>query len=443
METLSERDRDRQEERLRRLTAAVPYFLLAASTLLSLASDDLHGSRLLETLGLVSLTAVLMWAMTGLNPEWTSRQGPMTVFVAVLIVMIALVSTRGVWFAGFFGFAGYVYSWQFLRGGWRFVGVAATAAVTVAAYMGGPPALAPASVLLYLGFVASIVLLVAVFSHLGEFTAERSDERRRMVERLRTTLRENEGLQAQLLLQAREAGVHDERERMAREIHDTLAQGFVGIITQLQAAERAELEETRASRGAVRGDGIGGTGEGDRAEWRLRVANATRLARENLAEARRSVHALGPAPLETTPLPDALSDLIVEWSRMSGVHSGFTLTGPARPLHTEVETTLLRAVQESLSNVARHAEAARVGVTLSYTDDLVLLDVRDDGVGFDPAAVGALRGGTEDTTGGFGLTSVRQRVGRLAGTVRVESEPGHGTALSIAVPAVPRETPVE
>ncbi|WP_308251239.1 sensor histidine kinase [Streptomonospora nanhaiensis] len=415
MESVFEGDLDRQEERLRRLTAAVPAFLLAASTVLALLTGDLPRARLAEVLGLVALAAALVWAVGGPFAARAARPWPGAAFVAALVVLIAALSAHSAWFAGFFGFSGYVYSWQFLRGRWRLAGVAATAAVTVAAYMGGLPDPAPGPILLYVLFVAAVVALVAVFSHFGEVTALRSDERRRMVERLRATIRENEGLHAQLLVQAREAGVHDERRRMAREIHDTLAQGFVGIITQLQAAQRAP------------------EAPGEGAEWRQRVANALRLARENLAEARRSVHALGPAPLEEAPLPEALAGLTAEWSALTGVRADFAATGPVRPLHTEVEAALLRTVQESLSNVARHAGATRVGVTLSYMEDVVVVDVRDDGAGFAPG------GGGWGAGAGFGLRSMRQRAAGLAGTVEIESAPGAGTAVSVAVPALARE----
>ncbi|WP_017587670.1 sensor histidine kinase [Nocardiopsis ganjiahuensis] len=415
METVPEHDLDLRQ---RRLITAVPYVLLAASTVLTVVTHESPWPRNLETLGLVALAAALIWAMTGLNPEWSAHPKRTAALVAALVVMIAVLSTRSVWFAGFFGFTGYVYSWHFLRGRWKFAGVAATAAVTVTAYLGGLPDPTPASVLFHVFFVAAVVYMVAIFSHFGEVTAERSDERGRMVEQLRETIRENEGLQAQLLLQAREAGTHDERERMAREIHDTLAQGFVGIIAQLQAAERAEA------------DTFADPDDPNRAEWRLRIANATRLARENLVEARRSVHALGPAPLEGAPLTDALAGLTAEWSRLNGVRADFTTTGPVVPLHPEVESALLRTAQEALSNVAGHAGATRVGVTLSYVGDLVVLDVRDDGAGFAPGS---------EASGGFGLTSMRQRVTRLAGTLEIESEPGAGAAVSATVPAVPRE----
>jgi signal transduction histidine kinase len=107
-----------------------------------------------------------------------------------------------------------------------------------------------------------------------------------------------------------------------------------------------------------------------------------------------------------------------------------TTTGVPRPMPADVEVTLLRTAQEALANVAKHANATRVGLTLSYMEDEVALDVRDDGIGFDPAG---LPGPAAD--GGFGLTAMRQRVERLSGTLDLESEPGTGTAISARVPA--------
>lgn len=106
-------------------------------------------------------------------------------------------------------------------------------------------------------------------------------------------------------------------------------------------------------------------------------------------------------------------------------------------MHPEVEVALLRTAQEALANVAKHAGASRVVLTLSYMVDLVTLDIRDDGVGFDPAAVGD----RPQRDGGFGLTVMRQRVHRLAGTLEIESEPGAGTAIWAGIPAIPREAP--
>lgn len=420
MENTSERDLDLRERRLGRLIALAPFALLAASTVLAFTTGDVPWPSV-RTFALVALTALLLWTVSGSRHGWVDRPGAAVAFITALIVMIAVLGAISVWFAGFFGFIGYVYSWRLLKGAWRYLGVIATALASVDAYMGEPLTLAPGPLLLRLSFVVTIVVMVVVFSHLGEVTEQRSAEREQMVRRLRETIRENEGLHAQLVVQAREAGVLDERRRIAREIHDTLAQGFVGIITQLQSAERA----------------------GEAGRWRPRVDNALRLARENLAEARRSVDALGPAPLESAALPEALSDLTARWSRLHGVRADFTTTGETRPLHDEVEAALLRMVQEALANVAKHAGAERVGVTLSYMEDVVALDVRDDGVGFEPERCPppSLDGASDHARGGFGLRSMRQRVSGLSGTLEIESETGAGTAISVVVPAASEGEP--
>ena len=156
---------------------------------------------------------------------------------------------------------------------------------------------------------------------------------------------------------------------MAREIHDTLAQGLTGIVTQLQAAEQAR---------AIPADPAG---------WRRHVAAATELARDSLSEASRSVDALRPEPLERARLSDALADVAERWSALNGIPVQAQTTGTARPLRPETEFALLRAAQEALANVAKHAHATRVGLTVVLSGDEVALDVRDDGVGFDPAAL--------------------------------------------------------
>jgi signal transduction histidine kinase len=239
--------------------------------------------------------------------------------------------------------------------------------------------------------------------------------------RLEATMAENAALQEQLLARAREAGVHGERQRMAREIHDTLAQGLTGIVTQLQAAEQAE---------------------DDAAAWRRHVAAAVGLARESLAEARRSVHELRPEPLATARLGEALAEVAARWAALHGVPAVVTVTGDVRPLTTQTEVALLRTAQEALANVAKHAGAARVGVTLSYMDDQVALDVRDDGRGFDPLAAAAAPARPDGPApdGGFGLVAMRQRIEALSGTLQIESEPGYGTGLSASVPLTPAET---
>ena len=168
----------------------------------------------------------------------------------------------------------------------------------------------------------------------------------------------------------REAGVMQERQRLAREIHDTIAQDLTGIVAQLEAAAQARARGRRRQRATS--------------------TPAMTLAREGLTEARRSVRAIGPGELEGARLPGRAGQgrrrLVAS---AHGVPAAFATTGTPRTVHPEVEVTLLRAAQEALANVARHARATRVGLTLSYMEDLVTLDVRDDGVGFEPASAPA------------------------------------------------------
>ena len=200
---------------------------------------------------------------------------------------------------------------------------------------------------------------------------------------------------------------------MAREIHDTLAQGLTGIVTQLQAAEHAA---------------------DDPVAWRRHFAAASRLARESLVEARRSVDALRPEPLESgARLGDALASVAGKWTALHDIPVEVTTTGTATELPPETEVALLRTAQEALANVAKHAHASRVGLTLSYMEHQVALDVRDDGGGFLPNGLPPAPA-QPGTSGGFGLVAMRQRIESVHGTLQVESEPGAGTAISACVP---------
>ena len=162
---------------------------------------------------------------------------------------------------------------------------------------------------------------------------------------------------------------------------------------------------------------------------------AARLARHSLAEARRSVNAIRPQILDDAKLPDALAEEAARWSAISEVKAEVATTGGARPLHPQIEVTLLRTAQEALANVGKHAAASRVALTLSYMEDVVTLDVRDDGRGF--AADTARPNGH----GGFGLEAMRQRLRDVSGTLAIESEPGGGTAISASVPAIGVQAP--
>jgi len=400
--------------------AMLPYGLLGVSVILAVLVTGGSRTAILLDLALAGLAAAWMLWMVTLHPAWVDRPWLMVVYVVGLIALMAVMAVQAPWF-GFFIWSGYLYAFRVLRDMWRLVGVAAVAIVRATAQNGGLPRPEAAALSTY-GLIILINVLVAGGITWFTWVSNEQNERRKHAlaelaeanSRLAITLQENAGLHAQLLAQAREAGVLDERQRMAREIHDTLAQGFTGIIAQLEAAQQGRQHPER---------------------WQRHVDQAQRLARESLTEARRSVQALRPEPLEEARLPEAIAAMARRWSQTSGVAPTVATTGESRPLLAEIEVTLFRVAQEALTNVAKHAGASRVGVTLSYLDDVVLLDVRDDGVGFSVGPVSA--NGHMQAGHGFGLSAMRQRVRQVAGTVEIESAPGEGTAVNARVPALP------
>jgi signal transduction histidine kinase len=400
----------------------MPYVALCLSAALTVFFDPPpSGADLAGTLVVATITMVwILWFIT-LHPGWVSRRGLMALYYVGLLVLGGLLVARSPLF-GFFAFTGYLHAFLVLPGNWRLLGVAATGVLAGTAQSGELPH-DVRSLVFWAALVLLNVSLAIAFSWFGWVQDQRSANRKMVIEelaeanrKLAATVQENVGLHAQLLTQAREAGILDERQRMAREIHDTLAQALIGIITQLEAAGQARDRQT---------------------DWRRHVDTAALLARESLSEARRSVRAVGPEPLETARLSEALADLVDRWSAINGVTAELTCTGTIRRMHPEIEVTLLRTAQEALANVAKHAGATRVGLTLSYMEDLVSLDVRDDGIGFEDSR----HGGDGEREGGFGLTAMRQRVDRVAGRLEIESEPGVGTAVSASVPAIAGSAP--
>ncbi len=369
---------------------------------------------------LVLATAAWAWYFVGRSPARVELRGRGPVYVAGLLALMAAL----VWYSPFFGFlaiAAYSSAFAFLPGRWRYVGLFVASAIVSYTYIGGRFAeITLGTVIGYCALVPINTAVAGMFTWYGMFTSDLSMTRRKIIDeldatnaRLSAALEENAALHAQLLVQAREAGVRGERERMAREIHDTIAQGLTGIVAQLEAADVAE----------------------DDVQVRRRhVDTARALARESLTEARRSVAALAPGRLAEARLPEAITDMAKSWAETSGVALSVETTGDPFPLLPDLEVALYRVAQESLANVGKHAGATRVGLTLSYMDDLVVLDVRDDGQGFEPAGYTGPSGGS-----GFGLAAMEQRLLRVSGRWEIESAPGEGTAVSASVPAIPAE----
>jgi signal transduction histidine kinase len=322
-----------------------------------------------------------------------------TVHASLYYPVLLVLTTALVWvnpYAVFGSWIVAVHAFLLFEGRWAFIWVAIGAALmTIAQGHGVTPA--PA-------LISLIVPLIVAGLYLGR----ESEERRRLNEELTA-------LQDRLVEQARTAGVQDERGRLARDIHDTLAQDLSAAVALLEGAVADGVTERR-------------------------VVQARDLTRAGLIEARRSVLALAPQPLTGATLPTALDALVRSFAARTGIDGSFTADEPV-DLDAEVETAFLRVGQSALANVAQHAAANRVRVTLSYLDDAVVLDVRDDGRGFESRGFesrgsggGESGSGRRDGLSGFGLEAMRRRIGDLGGSLEVETGPGVGTAVRAEVP---------
>jgi signal transduction histidine kinase len=224
-----------------------------------------------------------------------------------------------------------------------------------------------------------------------------STRRKELVEELRAA-------QASLAAAERDAGAAAERERLARDIHDTLAQGFTSIVMLSQAGE------TAAARG-------------DTAAAAARLAEIQTTARDNLGEARALVASMAP-PALGDGLLEAVRRLATRHTDRTGVPVLVSVTGTVRPLSPASEVAALRATQESLANAERHSRAASISVGVEYDDAGATVIVADDGAGFDPAA----------PRSGFGLDGLAARAESVGGWAEVDSEPGRGTRVRVRVP---------
>ncbi|MFH8489427.1 sensor histidine kinase [Streptomyces longisporoflavus] len=319
---------------------------------------------------------------------------------AVLLVL----SPAGLWTA----FPLYFLQLHLLPVRWALPAVALTAAAAIAGFLLHGSPVSPGS------FIGPLLgAAVAVATVLGYEALYRESERRReLIDELVAT-------RAELADAERTAGTLAERERLAREIHDTLAQGLSSIQLLLRAAQRALPAASPAA---------------------PHIEQARAAAQDNLAEARRFVRALSPPDLEHGSLAGALERLSAatssgsegsegsEGSHGSHVDVQFTVSGTPAELPTPYEVALLRTAQSALANTVRHAGAERAEITLSFMDTSVALDVVDDGRGFDPAST------TPGEGGGFGLPAMRARARSLGGTLSVESAPGQGTAVAVTLP---------
>jgi signal transduction histidine kinase len=384
-------------ERTRRVWHVVFYALLAVLTALELVSADGDPRGRLTTLGCLAVLAVA-YATVGQRAlgEDDLRRG-LTYLVPAWAAVFVLVSQDPTAFVLLFVL--FPQTWAMLPTGWPPVALT----LVVSAGLGvlqwvqnGPGAQAATDAALTAVFNAGLSLLLGLWV---SGIATESDARARLIDDLQRT-------RADLAQAERSRGMLAERERLARDIHDTLAQGFASILTLAQAAEA--------------------TLDSDPAASRARLDLLARTARDNLAEARSLVAALAPAPLDGQALPAALARVVQRFSDETGVPVELAVTGTPHALEPNVEVVLLRSTQEALANVRKHASARSVRVELGFGPGAgtgaagVRLRVEDDGVGIS---------GDE----GFGLRGMRDRVASVGGWVSVEPGATAGTQVTIDV----------
>lgn len=297
-----------------------------------------------------------------------------------------------------------------------FVLLRRAAAVAVAALLTGLPypvrphvlgwlfgADAPPGLLIRFGGTYQLTVGVALPVLTGVFTA--------------SAIRAVAAARAELAAASRQAGRAEERQRLAHELHDTLAQGLSGIILQLAAAEQ-ELDRDPPP---------------DRTARLARLlTGAGRTARGCLADTRRAVEALRPEALDRTTLTDAVAEVCLQWTEQTGLPARPAVRGQPRRCHPQVEVVALRVVQEALANAGKHAAAHAVTVTIDYHPDELRLAVRDDGRGIDPT-----RNPPPDgyLSGGHGLATMRERVATVGGTLTITGSHSGGTTVTATLPA--------
>lgn len=257
--------------------------------------------------------------------------------------------------------------------------------------------------------VVAAVLVCGLLAKLIEELANQSERSAVLLAELRAT-------QAEITRKEREAGVREERARLAGEIHDTIAQHFTSILTNLQAAEARHQEDSNA------------------AISHLEAAETA--ARQGILDARALLAALQPNILDERALPAALEHIVSEADQSGPTRHDFTVNGLHRTLDPARQAILVRTLQEALRNIHKHARAKNVAVELSWQEDEVILGVEDDGVGFDTTAVPRMVDGHH-----LGLETMTRRVEHAGGTFVLDSTPGEGTSIAISFPITDEEQP--
>ena len=381
------------------LWKALFYAAVIGSTWLMLLDDD----RKAPIWVMLLLTGILLlWHWGGLKLAYRKSDDPdnnaifrFIVIIGLIAIWFALVNMSPAYYFTLFGLFGLVFRHLPLR--YAVIAVLILTGFIIYDQLAGAAfSLTNPTIWMFLiTALGAIILGVWITAIIGQ-----SMRRRQLIEQLEAT-------QAELAAAERRAGILEERQRLAREIHDTLAQGFTSIVMHLEAAEQALPTDP----GSVHNH----------------IDRARQTARASLDQARRVVQDLRPDLLEQNSLPDAIERAAARWRAESGLELSTSVTGVPVPLPPDIEVTLLRAAQEALNNVRKHARATEAQLTLSYMPDTVILDVQDNGVGLAGAEPSPF-------SGGYGLQAMRERAALCGGTVTLESDPGEGTTVVVTIP---------
>jgi signal transduction histidine kinase len=392
------------------------YAIVFVAILLLVESDQLPATS--RTAATIALAAMVPWYVAVGRPEMRSAdqswKGP--VYLAGLIALFAVAQSQdtNAWSLAFAICPQCFYLLPFRR---AMVPVVILNVLGAVLLVHRQPHLAGA--VAALGIAAFGIGFSYAYGGFVDRIIDQSNERAELIAQLEAT-------RAELAAANHESGTLAERQRLAGEIHDTLAQGFSSIIVLLQAAEAGLAGPGPADAGQA-GPGMAreGTAGPGLASARRQLGLAAQTARENLADARALVGALAPASLASETLPGALRRVTERAGAETGMDVSFDVSGTPRPLTAAFDVALLRVGQEALANVRKHAAAGSVQVLLRYQPAAVSLAVTDDGQGFDPAQV----------NGGYGLRGMHERLGQAGGRVEVRSTPGAGTSVLAEVPA--------
>jgi signal transduction histidine kinase len=364
------------------------YVIALAGTLAAVIIGVSGGRRLLAVAALALMAAwYLVAGRTSVRTDRVTARATWYLAGQIVLLMVAQAATP---WSSFILFALCPQCFVLLPAWWATGAMAAFSLVPILRLVGSHPGLALAEA----GIALAVIGFAATFGRWIMRIIEQSTERAELIEALAAA-------RDDLARAEYDAGVLAERQRLAAEIHDTLAQGLTSILMLLQAADAAAAAEQSSTY----------------------LSQAARTARENLAEARGLITDQPPTALSGSPLHEALRRLTVRLAEETGVTADCEVTGDTRWLPSSIEVVMLRCAQEGLANVRKHAQAANVTLLLDYRLEAIRLCVSDDGVGFVPAP-----------GSGLGLAGMSNRVAQAGGVLDVQSSPGGGTTLMVEIP---------